>query len=496
MQEAPALLFPASSSLAAKTTRRRSLLDRSVRQLLLLGLMAIGAVNAEPLRLLGTADLEQAVRLREQALQSDLAFELVESLVTEVGPRIAGSAGDASAVAWAVAKLKALGFPEVRAEAVPLRAWQRGDAHAHLTAPFPQPIVMTALGNSVATPKEGINAEIAYYPDLAALKADSSDRASGKIVFIDQKTERSRNGSGYGKAVAARSEGPSEAAKRGALAFALRSIGTDHDRLAHTGATRYSEGVRAIPAVAVSNPDADLIARLSLQPRYQGRPVKMHLSLASEGGIAATSHNVIAEIPGSSSPEEVVMIGAHLDSWDLGQGAIDDGAGVAIVTAAAKLVLDSGIKPRRTLRVVLFANEENGFDGTKSYAAKYRNQRHQFVGESDFGAGLVWRFQSRVRAEALPVVAQIAAQLAPLGIAAGDNQANPGPDAGYLMRLLGWPALELSQDGSDYFDWHHTANDTLDKIDPLKLRQNVAAWAVMVWLAGQSPVAFGSMDLK
>ena len=190
------------------------------------------------------------------------------------------------------------------------------------------------------------------------------------------------------------------------------------------------------------------------------------------------------------------MIGAHLDSWDLGQGALDDGAGVAIVTAAAKLVLDSGINPRRTLRVVLFANEENGFDGTKSYAAKYRNQRHHFVGESDFGAGLVWRFQSRVRAEALPVVAQIAAQLAPLGIAAGDNQANPGPDAGYLMRLHGWPALELSQDGSDYFDWHHTANDTLDKIDPLKLRQNVAAWAVMVWLAGQSPVAFGSMDLK
>jgi Zn-dependent M28 family amino/carboxypeptidase len=173
-------------------------------------------------------------------------------------------------------------------------------------------------------------------------------------------------------------------------------------------------------------------------------------------------------------------------------GALDDGAGVGIVTAAAKLMLDSGRRPRRTVRVVLFANEENGFDGAIAYAQKYKDQPHQMVAESDMGAGLVYRIQSRVRAEALPVIAQIAAELAPLGIEAGGNEGNPGPDAGVLMRRNGWPAMALNQDGSDYFDFHHTPNDTLDKIDPVKLRQNVAAWAVMGWLAAQSPVAFGA----
>nr|WP_316641906.1 M20/M25/M40 family metallo-hydrolase [uncultured Roseateles sp.] len=435
------------------------------------------------------ADLQTGAALARAAEHSGLAYELVDSLVTEIGPRPAGSANDARAVAWALARLKALGFSNVRAEEVALRAWKRGEAHAHLTAPFPQPIVMAALGNSVATPKEGLHAEIAYYADLEALKADTGERAKGRIVFIDQKTERTQDARGYARAVAARAAGPAEAARRGAVAVAIRSIGTDRDRLAHTGATRYADGVAAIPALAVSVPDADLIARLQ---RY-GKPVKMHLNLQAEGGIAGTSHNVIAEIPGVDKADEIVMLGAHLDSWDLGPGAVDDGAGVAIVTAAAKLILDSGARPRRTVRVVLFANEENGFDGALGYAARYKDQVHQFVGESDLGAGGVYRFQSRVRPEALAVVRAMAEQLSPLGIALGHNEATPGPDASFLIRRNGWPALELSQDGSDYFDWHHTANDTLDKIDPLKLRQNVAAWAVMSWLAAQSDISFGPM---
>jgi len=454
--------------------------------LALLPVLLPGPAGAQDFR---PADLQTAQALRAAAADSGLAYELVDALVTEVGTRPAGSANDARAVAWAVARLKALGFANVRAEAVPLRAWKRGEAHAHITAPYPHPLVMTALGNSVATPKEGLHAEIAYYPDLDALKADASERARGRIVFIDQKTERTRDARGYARAVAARGQGTVEAARRGAVAVAIRSIGTDRDRLAHTGATRYAEGVARIPALAVSVPDADLIARLT---RY-GQPIKMHLTLAAEDGIAATSANVIAEIPGSEQPEEVVLLGAHLDSWDLGPGALDDGAGVGVVTAAAKLILDSGARPRRTVRVVLFANEENGFDGALAYGDKYKGQVHQFVGESDLGAGLVYRFQSRVRPEALPIVAQIAEALKPLGIAAGSNEGSPGPDAALLQRRHQWPALELSQDGSDYFDWHHTPNDTLDKVDPAKLRQNVAAWAVMAWLAAQSPLGFGPL---
>lgn len=459
----------------------------------LCGASLCAALLASPAQAFEPADLRAAEALREAGLKSELAYELVESLVTEVGARPAGSLNDQRAVDWAVARLQALGFAKVRAEPVPLRAWRRGEAHAHITAPYPHPLVMTALGNSVATPPEGLHAEIAYYPDLAALKADSSERARGRIVFIDQKTERSRDASGYARAVAARAQAPVEAARRGAVAVAIRSIGTDRDRLAHTGATRYAEGVSPIPALAVSVPDADLIARLS-GPRYAATPSKMHLVLRSEAGIAATSHNVIAEIPGRELPEEVVLIGAHLDSWDLGPGALDDGAGVGIVTAAARLLLDQGLQPRRTVRLVLFANEENGFDGALAYAERYKGQVHQLVGESDLGAGLVYRLQSRVRPEALPAVERIAAMLAPLGIARGSaSQAAPGPDAALLMRRQNWPALELSQDGSDYFDWHHTPNDTLDKINPVSLRQNVSAWAVMTWLAAQSPLAFGPL---
>ncbi|MCX2862158.1 M20/M25/M40 family metallo-hydrolase [Paucibacter sp. PLA-PC-4] len=454
-----------------------------------LTLLAGGARSEAPS--FTSAELQAAVALRAAAADHGLAYELVDSLVTEVGARPAGSLADARAVDWALARLKALGFSNVRAEPVPLRAWKRGEAHAHITAPYPHPLVMTALGNSVATANEGLHAEIAYYPDLEALKADGSERAKGRIVFIDQKTERTRDARGYGRAVAARAQGTVEAAKRGALAVAIRSIGTDRDRLAHTGATRYAEGISKVPALAVSVPDADLISRLQ---RY-GQPVRMHLVLRAEAGIAATSHNVIGEIPGAELAQEVVLLGAHLDSWDLGPGALDDGAGVGIVTAAAKLMLEQGLKPRRTVRVVLFANEENGFDGALAYAEKYKSQVHQFVGESDLGAGLVYRLRSRVRPEAVGIVAQIAQQLAPLGIAPDleRNEATPGPDAALLMRRLNWPALELSQDGSDYFDWHHTPNDTLDKIEPTKLRQNVAAWAVMAWLAAQSPMAFGPM---
>ncbi|NRF66916.1 M20/M25/M40 family metallo-hydrolase [Aquincola sp. S2] len=453
-------------------------------------LLLLPPAQAQPAAF-SAADLATSRALAARAAQSPLAYELVDSLVTEVGPRPAGSAGDARAVAWALAKLKALGFANVRAEPVPLRVWKRGEVQASLTAPYLQTLVVAALGNSVATPKPGLQAEIAYYADFDALKADTSERARGRIVFIDQKTDRTADARGYGRAVATRINGTSEAARRGALAVAIRSIGTDRDRFAHTGSTRYADGVAPIPALAVSVPDADLIARLQ---RY-GQPLTMQLSLQAETDVPALTHNVIAEIPGSDRAAEVVLIGAHLDSWDLGPGALDDGAGVGIVTAAAKLILDSGAKPRRTVRVVLFGNEENGFDGAVAYADKYRDQVHQFVAESDLGAGLVYRFQSRVRPEALPAVRAIAEQLAPLNIVLGSNEGTPGPDAGVLMRRRSWPALELSQDGSEYFDVHHTANDTLDKVDPAKLRQNVAAWAVMTWLAAQSELSFGPMPL-
>jgi carboxypeptidase Q len=442
-------------------------------------------------------DLRVAQQLAEAAQRDGHAARLLTELCTQVGPRPAGSAADAKAVAWAQAAMTDLGLARVRAEALALRIWQRGPASAQLLAPEATPLTIAALGNSVATPAEGITAEVAWYDSLAQLQAEPREpalsRANGRIAFIDEKTARTRDGRGYGAAVMARIAGPVEAARRGALALGIRSIGTDRQRIAHTGAMRYEIGVPRIPAFAVSVPDADTMA----ERQASGRSLRMALKLDARSDVEATTHNVIGEVPGTDLAHETVLIGAHLDSWDLGQGAQDDGAGVAIVTAAAACIARLAPRPRRTVRVVLFGNEENGFDGARAYGDRYGQDPHQWVGESDFGAGRVWRLRSRVRPEALPLVRQMAQLLAPLGVAWSDdaeaNQGNPGPDAGVLMRRHQWPAVELSQDGTNYFDVHHTVHDTLDRVDLGTLPQNVACWAVTAWLAAQAPVGFGPM---
>jgi len=260
------------------------------------------------------ADLALAAQIRDRALTDTRALALVRELAQTIGARPAGSAADARAVAWAQQQLTALGLAQVRADPVPLTVWRRGPGSAELLAPERHTLVMAALGNSVGTPEGGIEAEIAYYRDFDALKADTSTRAQGRIAFVDQVTERSRDGAGYGRAVPARFGSAAEAAKRGALAVVIRSLGTDHERIAHTGAMRYDDSAARIPAVAVSVPDADTVARLVAG----GTPVRLKLQVATQLNVAAQSANVIGEVPGSDLAEEVVLLSAHLDSWDLG----------------------------------------------------------------------------------------------------------------------------------------------------------------------------------
>ena len=443
------------------------------------------------------ADLQHAARLRDLGLADGTAWALVQQLCSEVGARPAGSTGDIKAATWAQAAMLRLGLRNVRAESTPLRVWQRGPAAARLVAPQALPLVMTALGNSVATPEGGIEADIAWYADFDALKADTSDRARGKIVFIDQKTERFKDGRGYGAAVVARTQGPIEAGKRGALALAIRSIGTDNEPIAHTGATRYEIGVPRIPAFAISVPDANRLAALQSQVGADGKPLRLQFTLASKSDVEATTANIIGEVPGTDLAHEIVCIGGHLDSWDLGVGAVDDGAGLAITAAAAALIARAGQRPRRTVRVVMYGNEENGFDGARLYGDLYKDVPHQLIAESDFGAGRVWQLKSRVQPGALPLVEQIGQVLAPLGVAmpAPFNDGGPGPDAAVLMRRHKWPALQLSQDGTAYFDIHHTVNDTLARIEPAAMAQNTACWAVTAWLAAQAPLPFGPAPL-
>lgn len=426
-----------------------------------------------------------ALQLQQKALSSTLGYEIVESLTVEVGPRMAGTEKDIQAVNWAVTKLESLGFDKVYKEPVQVPVWTRGDASASITAPFPQPLVITALGGSIATPAKGITANIVRFATLDELKAAAPAEVEGKIVFIDHKTERHIDGKGYGITVGGRSRGAVTAAQKGAVAIVIRSIGTDSDRMAHTGMMRYQEGVPRIPAAAMSNPDADLIN--GMLKRTKDVTLQLYMSPQSQGH--ATSYNVIAEVTGSSKPDEIVLISAHLDSWDEGTGAIDDGAGVGIVTAAAKLIQDLPQKPARTIRVVLYAAEEIGLVGGKSYAKDHQDElaRHYIAAESDFGAGRIYRLDVRVNKNAFADVQAITEIMTENGVMPGNNEANGGPDVSMLPGY-GVPVATLRQDGSDYFDYHHTPNDTLDKIDPAALAQNVAAYAQFAWLMAQSEV--------
>ena len=433
-------------------------------------------------------------QLMTTAKSSSLGYDIVESLTVEVGPRMAGTAEDLLAVNWAMNKFTQLGYDRVYKEPVQVPIWERGHASAEVTAPYPQPLVITALGGSVATPTNGLEAEIVRFDSLAALKAAKPSHVKGKIVFIDHKTERTINGTGYGKSVGGRSRGAIAAAEKGAVAIVIRSIGTDHDRMAHTGMMRYKDGIAKIPAAALSAPDAN---QLNLMLK-RNSSVKIKLNLSPENKGYATSYNVIGEVTGKTKPEEIVLIGAHLDSWDEGTGALDDGAGVGIVMAAGKHILDLPQRPQRTVRVVLYAAEEIGLVGGKAYAKAHAAElkNHYIAAESDFGAGWIYRIDVNVNPEQLE---QVHTDLAPMtenrNIQLGNNKAGGGPDVS-MLPALGVPVASLRQEGYDYFDYHHTPNDTLDKIVPEKLAQNVAAYAQFAYAMANSSAKLRPIDNK
>lgn len=476
---------------AASSAVRSSILVSSLAFTAVLGTSACLAQAPAAPAALPEAVRTTAASLRDSALRGTKAYDFVRSLTVEVGPRLAGSDGDRRGVEWGVRALKELGFSNVRAEKVTVPHWVRGSESGEILSPFAQPVALTALGGSVGTPAEGIEAEVIEVAKVEDLGKLSPDVAKGKIVFISNRMERTRDGSGYGRAVGARSAGPSLAGKLGAVALLIRSIGTSDNRLPHTGATRYEEGGPRIPAAALSNPDADLLAAKIAAAKGKTL-VRFRLKLGAQYLPEAESANVIGEIPGREKPEEIVLLGCHLDSWDPGTGALDDAAGCAIVSEAARLIGGLKQRPRRTIRVVLYANEEFGLSGARAYAEKYAADlpRHVIAAESDFGAGRVLQISSRVAPEALPRVEQIAELLKPLDIARGDNEAGGGADLIPLAPAR-VPVMSLNQDGSTYFDYHHNANDTLDKVDPKLLDQNVAAWVVFAYVAAEMQGDFG-----
>jgi carboxypeptidase Q len=424
---------------------------------------------------------ENLAALQNAALQDDHAWAIVEGLTTEVGPRLAGTEAEARARAWSVARLTALGFSNVRVETFNMPVWVRGEEKAWITSPFPQPIVLTALGNSGATPAAGLEAEIVAFDSVDALSAAPDSAVRGKIVFVDHAMPRTQDGSSYGAFGRPRREGPTLASRKGAAAIVVRSIGTDSHRNPHTGVQTFANDVRPIPAAALSNPDADQMVRIL----KRGRPTRLKLLLTPRNIGTRESGNVIAEVPGRDPSLAPALVACHLDSWDLGTGAVDDAAGCAITAAAAKRIMDAG-QPLRTIRVVWFGAEEVGLFGGEDYRAKHGKSPHYAIAESDFGAGRVWKVDSRLGPQREAEAKALQQALLPLGIVPGATDKASGSDIGPMI-TDGLPAVTLNQDGTHYFDLHHTPDDTLDKVDLGDLRQNVAAWTTMLSVLANAP---------
>jgi hypothetical protein len=449
-------------------------------------LLAAVAALALPLPALAQIAPDVAT-LRDAALKDDVAWDITEGLTTEIGQRLAATEAEARSRAWAVKKLNELGFRNVHIETYKMPVWVRGEEKAEVLGASAQKLVIAALGNSGSTGAKGVEAEVAYFPTLADLQAAPADAVKGKIVFVSHSMTPTQDGSQYGAFGGARRQGPALAASKGAAAILIRSIGTDHHRNPHTGVTNWPEGTKPIAAAALSLPDAEQLERL-----LKRGPVRLKLLVTPQFKGEAESGNVIADVPGSDPAAGIVLVGGHLDSWDLGTGAIDDASGLGITTAAAKRIMDAG-QPRRTIRVVWFGAEEVGGFGGEAYAKAHAGERHVFASESDFGADRVWKFETNLPDSAKAIGDRLATALLPLGISRGRGVAGGGTDVAPVLRT-GVAGIDLDQSGLRYFDYHHTPDDTLDKIDPEQLRQNVAAWTALLAIVANAPEDIGKVS--
>lgn len=437
--------------------------------------------------------LSELKRIQEAALASDYAYRQTAYLSNNIGPRLSGSPQAQRAVEYVADELKRLGL-DVKLEKLMVPHWVRGAETGELVeyagqAPqTTQKIVLTALGGSVATPAEGLTAEVVVVRDFNELELLGRDKVAGKIVLFDvhfdrQMAAQGYGGDAYGQVAGYRVVGASAAARHGAVASLVRSIGGSQNRLAHTGAMRYAEDAPRIPAAAVSSEDADLIVGL-----VKDGKVRLHLTLTPRQLPDAVSYNVVADLKGSEKPEEVVIVSGHLDSWDLGTGAIDDAAGVAVAMQTAQLLKQLNLRPRRTIRVIAWMNEENGLVGGRTYAREHASElsNHYAAIESDRGAGHPLGFEAMVNPEVLPMLAPVSEVLRSQG--AGLLRRTEGTEADISpIAAQGVPAFGLWQDTRTYFNYHHTAADTLDKVSPRELAENAAAMAVLAYALANLP---------
>jgi Zn-dependent M28 family amino/carboxypeptidase len=432
---------------------------------------AAGAITA------GDPASDARGRILEAARTDSQAYDKLAWLTDRIGNRLSGSTNLDRAIAWASDQLKKDGIEHVWTEEVLVPHWVRNHESGRIVAPSEQRLALLALGGSIATPPGGVTGEVVQVDSLDTLRA-LGEKARGKIVLLSKEMQRGFNAeSGYGALSPLRGDGPAEAAKLGATAALVRSLGTATFRLPHTGATKFPDDGPKIPAAAISAEDAMLIGRLLAA----GEVVKVQLELGCEMLPDAKSANVLGEIRGREKPDEIVVLGAHLDSWDVGAGAIDDGAGVAMVMETMRILRKLELAPRRTLRAVLFTNEENGLRGGRDYTERHAKEMplHVAAIETDSGGAPPVAFGVSAGEGGLDVVKEIAKPLADLGIKDVFPRGG-GADIG-PMKKYGVPLLGHMPDSTYYFDYHHTEADTLDKVERSALDKNVAALAYLAF---------------
>jgi Zn-dependent M28 family amino/carboxypeptidase len=420
---------------------------------------------------------------RCQALTYGNAYDIVDDLSKSVGPRLAGTTGFANAITWATAKMTALGLQNVHTEAVTVPHWERGDGHAELLGATETKLNIAALGGSVATASGGLEAEVIEVASLAALNALSNAQVQGKIVFVNVVTQRTKDASSYSANVGARRTGPSTAAGKGAVGYIVRSITPATNSSPHTG----DMNATSIPAVAIGVSDA-----LVLSGAIQAGTTRVRITLGCQTLPSVQAANVIGEFVGATAPDEILLLGGHLDSWDLATGSLDDGAGAAMVAEAARLISVYAPDTRRTIRVVFFANEENGLSGANAYATAHSSElaKHVMALEADLGGDRAYAATFQAGSAATTIIRDLLAPLAPLGVSTATTGGDYGSDLGPIRRS-GVPVAELPQDLTNYFDYHHSPDDTMAAVDAAALTQATAAIAVFAYQLGRSSADFG-----
>jgi carboxypeptidase Q len=424
---------------------------------------------------------EPAARLIGEAVSSEFAWRRLSVLTDTIGNRLSGTPALDRAIRWAVDEMKLDGLENVHTERVMVPKWVRGSESVEILEPTPQPLVMLGLGDSVGTPKEGVRAEVLIVHSFEELDAKSPS-ARGRIVVFDVPFTN------YGETVRFRSAGPSRAARYGAVAVLVRSIGQNGLRTPHTGALQYASDAPKIPAAAIASEDADRLTRMS----EHGMRIVVRLHMDAHFEPDVESANVIGEVRGRERPEEIVVVSGHLDSWDVGAGATDDGGGCVVTWEALRLMKKLNLRPRRTVRVVLWTNEENGGRGGLAYRDQHRDElgKHVLMLESDGGVFRPLGFGFSGSDNARDTVRTIATLLSGIGadqIFSGGGGADIGPSV-QEGRI---PAMSLDVDGSKYFLIHHTAADTVDKIEPTEMAKCAAAVAVLAYVVADMPQRLG-----